>query len=419
MKKICKSALELFFLLTMALLSACTTIAEDDDYILLPDNGLRFTAFPNDAAKNDSISANLSHGIKMIVHPKATYELSFDADLSIPKAPSLQLFKTFPSTKDPNYFSVVKLKNVSAVLEEGRYVYRFSCEGNSKALWALTLEQNETYYQGTTNNFRLTGEGAYSDHMSLNLVVVGNVASQLKKFTIDDLAEELLTAFRKNYGSITIDTIYVRYSSDHPTLGSKYPADEPWIAGWSSEDKLLSELGGWPGIENALDMVLVHSIVDQGVLGYSNLFSGNMGGGTGSTVILGANVYTASGMSSLDKKEIVETAIHETGHFFGLRHTTSTNSDMKGWGDFSVVEDGFDDTPYCEKLLASNLLKTRAGYDIMDWGMPRHKVSANFNLNVCEDATNIMFPIDAEAENPTFSEQQLATLRASLMIYPH
>lgn len=418
MKKICKNFVGLICLLIAAFLCSCTFGPEDEETLLLPDNGLRFRAFPNDMAKNDSISANLAHGITMIVHPRASYELSFDIDPTISKAPTLQLFKTFPTPDRPGYYSLVKLNNVKASVDSGRYVYRFSCEGNSKALWAATLEQNDTYYLGSTKNVRLTGEGSYSDHMSLNLVVVGDVESYLT-FSVDELASDLLAAFRKNYKTITIDTIHVRYANEHPTLGHKFPLSEPWIAGWSSDDILVSELGGWPGIENALDMVFVHSIIDEGVLGYANLFSGNMGSGDGSTVVLGALVNSPLGLNVLNKSEIIETAIHETGHFFGLRHTTSTRSDMKAWGDYSVIEDGFTDTPYCEKLLASGLLKSQSEYDVVDWKMPRIRTASKVDLKSCEDVSNIMFPTDAELENAGFSEQQLATLRASLMLYPH
>lgn len=408
----------LIFLLMTVLLCSCTFGTGDDENMLLPDNGLRFRAFPNDMAKNDSISANLAHGITMIVHPRATYELSFDIDPSISKAPTLQLYKTFPTPNKPGFFSLVKLKDVQTTADNGRYVYKFSCEGNSRAIWAMTLEQDGSYYLGTTNNFRLTGEGSYSDHMSLNLVVVGDAASRLTS-SVDDFALDLLAAFRKSYKSITVDTIHVRYAEDHPTLGSKYPKDEPWIAGWSSEDMLMSELGGWSGIENALDMVLVHSIIDEGILGYANLFSGNMGGGDGSTVVLGAFVNSPMGLSVLSDREIIETAIHEAGHFFGLRHTTSTQSDMKSWGDYSVIEDGFDDTPYCQQILASGLLKSQPAYDVVDWRMPRIRMASKVDFSVCEDVSNIMFPTEAELHNAGFSEQQLATLRASLMIYPH
>lgn len=422
MKKICKSVLTVFLVAMSAMFSACMTDSEEKIPTLYPDNGLRFRLFPNDAAVNDSASANLAHGLTFMVHPNATYELSFDADTTFGDAPRLQLFKTKPVENDPSLVSLSKVKTVTAKMENGRYVYRFMCEKSVSETWALTLQQHGTYYQGSTNNVRLTGNGAYSDHMSLNLIVVGNVASKLSNFTIDDLANDLLAEFRKNYTSITIDTLYVNYADKHPTLGSKYPANQPWYAGWSSEDKMVSELGGWPGIENALDIVLVHYINDEDVLGYSNLFSGNMGGGSGSTVVLGAFVKGSDKARSLKEKEILATAIHESGHFFGLRHTTTARGDIGDYGDLSNKEDGFEDTPFCEDLWLSPLFKKRSDLNIGEWVMPRIKfpvIAGVFDYRTCLDASNIMFPYDTESDYDGFSEQQLAMMRATLMIYPH
>lgn len=416
--------------ISMLLATACLLFAcgNDPDYerdsALYPRNGLFFEMFPNDKARNDSVSANLSEGVILTVHPRASYELSFDAEGGTP--PTMQIFRLFLNS-DSSGFNANMVQKVSGKNINGRFVYSFKCNENEMSYWAVTLEQDGTYYQGATRNVRLTGSGAYSDHMSLNLIVVGNVASELEGFTIDDLAQGLLQKYRKEYSSVTIDTLYVSYANEHPTLGYKYPANEPWIAGRSSEDVMLSELGGWPGRENALDLVLVHYIEDIGILGYSDLFAGKMGGGFGSTIVLGAFVHTFMGESALIMDNITETALHETGHFFGLRHSTASAVDLALYGDYSNYEDGFEDTPYCSNLLKRDALKAGSSA-VTDFRVRRgifHRVTtaaagiANFNPTLCPDASNYMFPIDTEVEYNGFSEEQLAMLRASLMIYPH
>lgn len=414
------------FVFCLALLSlflvACITDGGESEYCLIPDSGLPFSIFPNDESKNDSASLIMAHGLAMNVHAKAMYELSFDADEKFPKAPTMHLFKIFVNENSMTY-KAVKIKKISPRKVDGRYIYEFVCDEKNSALWAFTLEQNHDYYKGTTNNVKFKGIGAYSDHLSLNLILTGNVASQIKGFTVDELAADMLAAYRKYYSSVVIDTLYVNYSSQHPTLGRKYPANEPWLAGFSSKDMMVSELGGWPGIENALDIVLTHYINVDNVMGYSNLFSGNMLGGDGSTVVLGAFVKQGNTQIRLSKDNIIETAVHETGHFFGLRHTTATRTDLYSGGDLSNVEDGFEDTPFCAGLSSNPLYKSKFAAVTDIWKFPRIKLSRAddgfSDVEKCPDVANYMFPVSTNVKYVGFSEQQLATLRASLMIFPH
>ena len=401
-----------------------------DDFVLLPNNVSFYyiELFPNDSAQNDSAAANLSHGISLRVHPQATYQLSFDVDPNY-EAPELQLFRIYTNTERTHY-DFKQVRAIEPTIVNGRYVYEFTCEENNPTSWATSLVLDGDYFPGKTRNIHLKGNGAYSDHLSLNLIVVGNVEEEVEDFTIKELAQELLKSFRKYYSSITIDTLYIRHADEHPTLGKKYPRDEPWIAR-NDENIMLSELGGWPGIENALDIVLVLYIDSEGILGYSDLFSGNLGGGNGSTVLLGAHYITPYGKEeSISMKSIVETTIHETGHFFGLRHTTTTQADLSqiiddfDFGDYSNVEDGFKDTPYCGLAQKYGLLKEPA----KDWQHPNRLYrtvvfekanSAPFSIQDCPDANNMMFPTEIGAQELIFSKTQLETIRKNLMIFPH
>ncbi len=405
----------------MAFAVACTD-DESSEVVLYPDHEVYFTLYPNDMAQNDSAASNLAHGVALQVHPGASYELSFDADPDFDR-PRLQLFRIYGDERSGYRYRQVR--SLEPAVSNGRYIYSFLCEESDRNYWVTTLEQGDSYYAGRVRNVTLTGAGAYSDHMSLNLIVVGEVESDLHDFTLEELSQTLLFQYRKHYSSITIDTLYVNRAETHPTLGAKYPADGPWLAGYSSDDMMLSELGGWPGISNALDIVLVHYINTEGVLGYSDLFSGNMGGGDFSTVVLGTHVKVSDFTETpLGLDEIVETALHETGHFFGLRHTTATNTDMETIGDYSNVEDGLDDTPYCDRLMRSGLLKRQGRGAVTDFRVNRPLFRAvekanSFDAAMCPDAGYFMFPLTVENKDLKFSEQQLEIIRKNLMIFPH
>lgn len=422
-----------FGLLAM-LLAACTDSVNvaDTENTVFPDNPYYFSYAPNDMAANDSISANLTHGVKLSVHPNASYELSFKKDPLVSGVPELQLFHLYLNSDSTAYYGK-KIRSLQPKEIDGRFVYTFICEEKDNAEWATSLSIDGAFYKGRTDSVRWIGSGAYSDHFSLNLVVVGKHTLTSDSVGVEELAEKTLQAFRKYYTSVHIDTIYIRYADQHPTLGSKYPANEPWLAGRSSSDMFLYELGGWPEehVKEALDIVYVYRIERELTIGYASLFSGNLGGGALSTVLVGNYVMSSEGSKKerlLSSDEIVETILHETGHFFGLRHTTSTMNDFSVSHDMSIIEDGLEDTPYCVELLRRRLLKS----SVVEPSVPQRPVMpGEFYERVfwdasdaqaiadCPDAKNFMFPATMDESFEGFSEQQLELIRRNLMIFPH
>jgi hypothetical protein len=92
------------------------------------------------------------------------------------------------------------------------------------------------------------------------------------------------------------------------------------------------------------------------------------------------------------------------------------------FGDYSNVEDGLDDTPYCPKAQIAGLLKNSA----TDLNNPnrRYRIrifekAGSFDIENCPDADNMMFPTAIDNLELSFSKQQLQIIRKSLMIYPH
>lgn len=413
----------LFFLLFIIMLNGCTSVEppswEDVDFY--PTSRLSFALIPNDGAISDSVDENLARGVSFYVHPNAHYELSFDKD-EYGRTPNLQLFRLYKNDKDTAY-SISKVRNLEPTEKKGRFVYSFICEENKNAVWLTTLNDGREVYEGRTKNVRLKAWGDYSDHLSLNLVAVGKITDL--DVDLDTLAQMLYEGFRKYYRGVTIDTVYVSYAHKHPEFGKNYPKNEPWIAGSSSKDELLSELGSWsePGVKNALDIVLVHRFKKEGLLGLSSFFGANLGEGKGSTVVVANHDKAGTTEMSISAKSIVLTALHEAGHFFGLRHTTSTVMDQESANDFSVFDDGLSDTPYCFQDRHSSFARVKSSGPPVDFVYP-HSVllpQYRFALDImdCPDVSNIMFPAYVNTDDVSFSKQQLNVIRENLMLMPH
>ena len=407
-KRACPFFYLVFFCLIPFFFCSCSESVESE-VDLFPAQEDLFVLFPNDLAQGDSARAYFSTGVMLLVHPNGVYEISFDQDPGH-EPPKLHLFRTYTKPSMSQRFGLSKIKRLKPKSSGGRNVYTFVCEEKESAFWVMTLEEDGDFYTGKTSNILFTGSGSYSDTLSLNLITVGLIDPIEGTVSVDSLSRLLVQGFRKSYASIVIDTIYTNHAEDHPTLG---------YAGKSSEDFTVSELGGWPakGVANALDIVLVHRIEDLNVLGYGGLFSMNLGGGENSTVVVGTEVLTSSGIRTLGAEEIVNVAIHETGHFFGLRHTTSTRQDMEGYLDWSIVEDGFSDTPYCPELIWSGLYKVgEKGKSAM---MDARAYGFEFDVAKCPDADLLMFPVSTPGTDKNFSKEQQRFLKQSLMLIPH
>ena len=429
MKKFCKKELLWAFLCIFcaSFFTSCSeSVDADGGSVLSPDSSrpIAHKLYPNDIAKNDSAAVNLARGIALVVHPGASYTLSFDIDSTQP-APELQLFRTYDLAYSKDLVGSSRIRTLSPTVVGNRYVYSFTCEENKMSLWLTSLGVDGEYYKGKVDNIRFQGIGSYSDHFSINLIVVGSMDKTLDGKNVDELASDMLKLFREKYYGITIDTLYVRYAHNHPTLGPYYPGDQPWVAGISSEDMFVSELAGWPeeGLRNALNIVLVHSIKNKDVMGYSRIFSGILGAGKQSSVVIGEYVKRGNGYELLSSYNIIITALHETGHFFGLRHTSTTKRDLGLLDDvedddgviedLSNVEDGLKDTPFCDVFSSprNTLYKSSEGAD--DYAL-------ELDLHLCPDKYNIMFPVTLDKVGViSFSKQQMEIIRSSLMIFPH
>lgn len=128
--------------------------------------------------------------------------------------------------------------------------------------------------------------------------------------------------------------------------------------------------------------------------------------------------------------KLAVTAVHELGHFFGMRHTVSTRHDMLQDMDISNVEDGFSDTRMC-RLDQASLAKrsaVAAAEDLAgDWADGDHKVGP-YCLRVADNACsepscdlrNLMHPVECEGlgqPQTILSAEQVAFLKRNMALY--
>ena len=430
MKKFCKKTWVLFFLSALWAFSftSCSMVADGDDEVVLKPDTSRFIVhklFPNDMAKNDSASVNVARGIMLVVHPGASYKLSFDVDSTMP-APELQLFR--PYSVGAGLFNLSKVRTLAPTIVDNRYVYSFNCEEKEMTVWYTSLGVDGQYYEGEVNNISFTGIGSNSENFAINLVVVGAVEKTKDGMELDEFSRYMLSAFREKYYGVQIDTLYVRYAHEHPTLGSKYQADYPWIAGINSDDVFLGDLASSIDTEhhNTLNIFLVNRLKGDNLMGLSRLFVGALGAYKDNAIVVGQYFSDGKGkIVQLSSYDIVMTMVHESGHFFGLRHTSATSLDMKQYvggdektgilvGDWSNIEDGMTDTPFCDYVL-------RYGYDKGSEGLNGvSDVLPPQGIYECKDLDNIMFPINTnEHHEVSFTKQQMDLIRSTLSIIPH
>ena len=396
-------------------LSACTEYGVENHDGENSTKGY-FILYPNTHQLSDSIDERISkEGVRTRLSPGGHYSLFAKID-SLDVVPIL-------------FISGAKCcENGCLGINEGdNFKFDFSCLLDEPSYAILSLkDQNHNTLKASVSHVRLDGEGIYSDYLSLNIVVAGAFDSTADGQFIDSLANGIGQRLQQIY-DVHVDTVYISYAINHPSAGRMFAKDSFLFVGSSYVVNLLREPWNDSEKDKAFDVVLVDR-VNRDVVGYAyNFFFQE-------SLNLEVSVVSFRRLDGIPyfSQTIQNISVHELGHVLGLNHTTLTMKDFLDWGDYSIFEDGLEDTPYCqeksdqyrEELEKSVLKKSSLNNDIFSY-MAFPKVMNKLDtLTVlspdCSDYFNIMSPWGIfEKVVYESSPMQRAIVKKNLTLIPH
>jgi len=421
-------------------LVSCSDSLTAEERYALPDfaKGV-YSTFPNDGAANDSLRVKIASGMLLMTQPGGEYELTVVMN-DTSSHPALRSWRIIHA-EEGNFWVGNYHTDIEPVLDQDTLRYFFTMPSGGEKDLAVYLASGDGRLDNpaAVKYVRLTGAGSFGSELSLNLILAG----KLDRFASPDSQEALENAFldefkevyEENGNGITISSVNVLHAEENPLVGSDFPLTRKVIYDFY-QDERLDALSGWsdPEIEKSLDFVIIDMFEQDGILGMSPVYGNSLTTGRNSTILI-ASTYKQSGFLFTNSiLQLANTAAHEAGHFFGLRHTTSTGMDMLASSDESNVEDGLDDTGVCSSLNRTGLIKGQHGHQHTDGvihkliyrGHQAYLVAMQGESQIdtevhddCPDWNNLMFPAADPDHMPNLlSAGQLEIVRKNLSLYP-
>ena len=293
--------------------------------------------------------------------------------------------------------------NVNRVVEpiekNGRLFYPLdSVLLDSMDGWSYVQLYNEDFspYEESLTSVFIADESlkTFSLDFNVNLIVAGKYMGTSDDVPVDELA--IIIKDRMNLalnpGGISVRNVELLYAENHPVVGEKFPSTQEIVIPMSSPRGDIDSLGRWPGHDGSINLVLGAYIYDEentsvgGFSPYAGQIYYEEIEKSGSYIVIGARDRISN--EKYSSTVIANIALHELGHFLGLKHTTEY-----GGEEFDKLED----TPECP-----GMVKDGPGYDL------------------CPDRHYIMFPQGGFGwEYKTFSPQQMDAIRFYLSVTPH
>lgn len=405
------AALPVRSMLASALLAlgACGPLTVDDDG---PVTDRRL--YVNDRAPNDSLKAQVlrNGGVRFVLQPGKPYRFS------VATARTSDVLDVYSLEGGQKAF-----RKIPAIHDGGKQVFLLNSPFTSAIYFRARLLPEAGSASLTPNDVEAVTLESQGDTMLDTLQVKLFFVQALRNLPTTSSKSSFAAAFFNRMNDVLRPygiAVAGLSESVNPTLG---PLTFPF-------SNYFVQIGGTREPNHA-SLYLVDSIsVDSDgtspnglVLGFAPREVKDLSEDPESRVIL-ANRATVS--------ELALTAVHELGHFFGLRHTVSTWHDMLQDEDFSNVEDGFTDTRFCRIDQADPPFKIaasagEAGAPGDRSGLPVLDRSGGYCLRVAAgdnscsvpscDLDNLMHPVDCGYSQLQLSAQQVEFLKRNMTLY--
>lgn len=289
------------------------------------------------------------------------------------------------------YFDYV----VRPIEYEGRWYYPIDASKmdliTDQSVWIRFYSSDLSKYGHAVQNMGVSDGVIYSMDFEVNLIVAGKYMGTSDTASVELLASRILQRLNLalNPGGISAKKINILYANNHPRVGANFPKDKEFVLSKSdAEHQALQEaLGCWSGNEGVFNIILGYYVDEENVVGFSPV-GGRLNMDNGCGDILAIATHANEGEYQNSSKLVADVAVHELGHFFGLRHTTEL--DGKNYDDL-------DDTPQCPNIGTS---------DVQSYW--------------CPDYGYIMYPRSYYDYNySSFTTEQMDVIQRYLALQPH